>query len=73
MVIEEVKGYENAKKKECKFDALRNFCAKNGYMSSIITYDDISAICPKEFGKSLWSLRECYKKGDLSWVKRKNC
>jgi hypothetical protein len=71
-VIEEVKGYENAKKKECKFQALCEFCIENGYISSIVTYEHIRSICPKEFGKSLCSLRGYYKKGDLSWIKRKN-
>ena len=70
-VIEEVKGYENAKKKELKFDALRGYCADNGYISSIVTYKQINDICPKEFGKSLWSLRDYYKKGNLSWLKKR--
>lgn len=62
-VIEEVKGYENKKKKEAKFLALRRHCNDNGFGCSIVTYEDVKDMCPIYFGKSIDTLRERYKKG----------
>ncbi|MCK9567811.1 NUMOD3 domain-containing DNA-binding protein [Candidatus Pacearchaeota archaeon] len=62
-VIEEVKGYENKKKKEAKFSALRAYCKEHGFGCSIVTYEDVRNMCLSHFGKSIDVLREQYKKG----------
>ena len=62
-IIEEVKGYENSKKKMAKFAALEKYCADNDFECSIVLYNDIKKVCPTIFGKSIDCLRELYKKG----------
>jgi len=62
-VIEEVKGYENHKKKMAKFSALKKYCIDNNFECSIVLYNDIKNVCPSIFGKSIDCLRELYKKG----------
>ncbi len=64
-MLEEVKGYENLRKKEAKFDALRNYCRNNGLMSNILTYSDIDKLCKHWFGKSMYIARKEYKNGKM--------
>lgn len=62
-VIEEVKGFENAKKKLDKFNALVNYCIENGFQYKITEYEELNKICLEVWGHSILTLRMYFKKG----------
>lgn len=61
-ILEEVKGYENERKKNLKFEALHMYCINNKLISNIVTYQDIKDMCFFYFGKSIDNLRREYKR-----------
>ncbi|MAE87247.1 MAG: hypothetical protein CMB80_31225 [Flammeovirgaceae bacterium] len=63
MILEEVKGYENERKKQAKFEALKEYCKENGLLCSIVTYSDMDKLSKEFFGKNISMLRKEYKNG----------
>ena len=46
IILEELKGYEEESKKQAKFKALKKYCKKYKWTASILSYNDISDLCP---------------------------
>lgn len=60
-VLEEVKGYEEEKRKKLKFKLLKRYCEKNNLEPNIITHKELTKLCNIYFKKSIEDLRKEFK------------
>lgn len=57
-VLEEVKGFEEKKRKNEKFDALTQYCKDNKLQAKILEYEELNTMCIENFGQSISTLRK---------------
>ena len=67
IIIEEVKGYEENKKKNLKINALKKYCKKNNYICHIIEYEELNNLCLTKWGYGINKLRKLFKEGEFNY------